>query len=59
MSAVPIGATAYAFHDDAGKARYWLTLAGYCVIHCLALRFVGGDWIPKPAVALAPLFIFD
>jgi hypothetical protein len=56
MSAVPIGATAYAFQDGAGKSRYWLT---YCVIHGLAMRFVGGDWIPKPAVALAPLFIFD
>lgn len=59
MSAVPIGVTAYAFRDGANEPRYWITIVGYCVIHALALRFAGGDWIPQPAVVLAPLFILD
>lgn len=59
MSAVPIGVTTYSYRDGGNERRYWITLAGYCLVHVLALRLIGGDWIPRPAVALTPLFILD
>lgn len=59
MSAVPIIVTAFSYRDAADDPRYWITIMGYCAIHIVTLRFIGGDWIPAPAVALTPLFLFD
>ncbi len=59
MSTVPIGVTAFSYREGRNEPRYWITIAGYCVIHVLALRLLGSDWIPRPAIALAPLFILD
>ena len=59
MSAVPIIVTAFSYRDAADDLRYWITIAGYCALHELALHFIGGDWIPSPAVALTPLFLLD
>jgi hypothetical protein len=59
MSSVPIAVTAYSYREGFDQPRYWVTIALYCIIHALALHVIGSSWIPKPAVALTPIFMLD
>lgn len=59
LSSAVIAVTAYAYREAFKDFRFWATIGFYAVIHALAISHFGGDWLPSPTIAIAPLFLMD
>lgn len=59
ISSAIISVIGFAYREAYRDARYWITIAAYGLIHAAVFGVLGGGWIPKPTVAIVPVFLLD